>query len=124
MKLRYVIVGALMMMGCEFHSHSGPVVYKPKQHSHQPTVYVEDPGPTVIYTEPETVVYVEEVYMCEPPFDPVGIDPSYCTDYGVGTGYCCTYEYGDWDFYCAEEWCWWEDMCYWDHIVTTCSELY
>ncbi len=119
MKLRYAIIGALMMAGCEFHSYPEPVIMHKSKTQH---TYIE-PEPTVIYTE-APVVYVEEVYVCEPPFDPVGIEPSYCTDYGVGVGYCCTYEYGDWDFYCAEEWCWWEDMCYWDHIETTCSELY
>ena len=121
MKLRYSIIGALMMMGCEFHSYPEPVVYKS---SPPTTVYVEETGPTVVYSEPETVVYIDEAYICEPSFDPVGIDPVYCTDYGIGTGYCCTYEYGDWDYFCAEEWCWWEDMCYWDNIDITCSELY
>ena len=90
-------------------------MYKRQAHYHE-KVYVE--------SHQKPVVYVEEVYVCEPAYDPVGVVPTYCTDYGVGVGYCCTYEYGDWDFYCAEEWCWWEDMCYWDPIETVCSELY
>lgn len=119
MKLRYLIAASLALAGCEIHSYPQPAKYK------QPQTYQHyDPEPVVHY-EPEPVVYyVEEVYICEPPYDPVGIDPAYCTDYGVGTGYCCTYEYGDWDHYCAEEWCWWEDMCYWDQIDTSCYEIY
>ena len=115
MKLRHVIVAALLMMGCEFHSYPEPIVVQKSQ-----------PTQTVVYTEPipSTTVVFEEVYVCEPSYEPIPLAPSYCTDYGVGVGYCCTYEYGDWDYFCAEEWCWWEDMCYWDNVDTFCSALY
>ena len=116
MNLRRTLLMALALTGCELHSYpSTAVVHKKAAHYHE-KVYVE--------SHQKPVVYVEEVYVCEPAYDPVGVVPTYCTDYGVGVGYCCTYEYGDWDFYCAEEWCWWEDMCYWDPIETVCSELY
>jgi hypothetical protein len=108
MKKLLIATMLMMLIGCDFHGHGQ-------------TYVVHKTTPTSNYTPAyETVVVVEEVYVCEPVYDPTPSYPYDCIDYGVGYGYCCMYDYSGWDYYCQEEWCWWEDLCYWDNTYTAC----
>lgn len=86
---------------------------------------------TVIVDEPQySYVYVEETYtshptqLCDPIlesyYSPYLHAPDFCTDYGIGTGYCCTWTYVDYDANCSSEWCFWEDICRWEPVIDEC----
>ena len=113
-RIGMLLIIGLALLGCDFHGHGTTyVVHKP------------EPVVSYSYVPPqETIVVIEEVYVCEPSYDPTPQFPYECVDYGVGVGSCCTYVYGDWDWTCEEEWCWWEDMCYWENTYSSCTSHY
>ena len=107
-----LIMTCLLMIGCDMHNQGYHVVYKPKA----PTTY------TVVESPYESVVVVEEVYVCDhPSYDPTPGFPYECVDYGLTIGTCCSYAYTEGHWLCEEEWCWWEDMCYWENTYSTCT---
>ena len=88
-------------------------------------------SPSVVYYSPPpkvTTVVVEEKVtypVCDPYSEVYGApfhhNPAFCTDYGVGEGYCCTWEYIDnFGSLCAHESCFWEDVCHWEPIIDEC----
>lgn len=114
-------LGLVFFSGCNF--GSGPaVVYYPASTTKTTTVTLEEPTHSV----EETLVVTETVayYSCDPYLEvyeaPFYHEPVSCTDYGIGTGYCCTWEYLDGYASCSHESCFWEDTCEWEAIIDEC----
>ena len=101
------IVFVFLLTGCEVHTYHEP--YPPKKVYYTETVVTHTP-----------VVY--ETYACyDPTYEPYYHSPEWCTEYGLGVGYCCTWTtYDSYGYSCEEEWCWWDDICDWDFMGESC----
>ena len=122
MKRSLVFISTIFLPACFFGAPT-EVVYYPAS-TEKTTVIIEEEPPSPPhhshYTATEVVV-VEE-YVCDPfledYYTPYYHTPEYCTDYGPGVGYCCTWSFGHGE--CMSEWCFWEDVCEWEHTWDEC----
>ena len=115
--LAVVMFFVLIMTGCDMRA---PGTY----------MYVSKPDPVYVIEESdpvETVLVLEETHVvCHQDDPPFYAAAKTCTEYGIGVGVCCTWEVDYVDFYgyhlqtCLEEYCWWDDMCYWEEVWSTC----
>ena len=111
---------SVLFTGCYF---GGPpphtTVYYPE--SNKKVVIIEE------HHDESSYVVTEVVYeMCDPDWEqdsaPYWHTPEFCTDYGPGHGYCCTWfdGIGIYGEECFSEWCFWEDVCSWEHNDDVC----
>lgn len=119
-----LIVCSTILTGCNL-TPGTTVVYYPTA---KKTVTVVEEEITYV-EEPEVVVIEEYTYpVCDPFYEeyssPFYHYPEFCTDYGLGVGYCCTWEFSDGIANCSSEHCFWDDSCEWDHMYTECVEEY
>jgi len=90
--MKYVIILALLLSACTLeHSDSA------------------DPGTETIYYTLSECDWHADAY--QPNLD----YPAYCEDWGNAT--CCTW-YADHG--CVDEWCYWYDICDWEHNESDC----
>jgi len=137
MKNSFLVFPCLVAaVGCNFGAGPSVVYYPPP--SKTTTVVIEDAPPgnknvslsstdEYVVVEERVIVEEEVVYAaCDPYLEvyeaPFYHQPAFCTDYGIGTGYCCTWEYID-DFgaLCSHESCFWEDVCEWEPVIDECT---
>ena len=121
-----------LLTGCDIHTHG--TAYRTK------TVYVE-PEPVVVVTSTTSSSssshshghnpsYEEVVIVQEEPlpwcwddseyYAPFYHSADWCTDYGVGVGYCCEWRVDSYYDVCYEEYCWWDDICEWEFQGSEC----
>lgn len=125
MKKRFMSVAALMFaMGCNL--GGGTTVYYPAQTKKTTVIIEEHQHEEPVVIQETSVVTESYAYaVCDPYFElydaPYYHEPEFCTDYGVGVGYCCTWEYIDnYGALCSSESCFWEDTCQWEHVIDEC----
>ena len=108
----------IMAQGCDPHARTKTYIVEPPQHTYQKEVIVEEVTVVETYTESYCSPVLEQYYS------PYYHIPEGCTDYGHGTGYCCTWHYVEGHANCADEWCFWEDTCTWEPVVEECVYEY
>ena len=123
MKRSLVFISTVFLPACFFGAPAEVVYYPPET----TTVVIEEPHTHDDVPHSHTtadIVVTETQYTCSPVLEdyyaPFYHTPEFCTDYGAGVGYCCTWQYVDGYSDCSSEWCFWEDMCQWEPVVDEC----